>query len=260
LNRTCIVLYKTGRVKEAQELYDRVKKHLNVLGVEELSCRRVEADCDFAIVVGGDGTVLRAVKCVSVPIVGFKAGRVGFLTPYKIEEAEQFLIDLQDGNLVLEKRWMLRIMMGEKEFDAVNDAIVRAKAKPMSEFKVFIDGCSDLDFFADGILVSTPTGSTAYNLSLGGAIVIPSCEVVQIMPVAPYYLQNRSIVLPADRNIHIVSQLESELVVDGVCMGTAKEIFVSRSSKSFSLLRPTRYDFFSVLKNKVGYGKGVSEP
>lgn len=90
--------------------------------------------------------------------------------------------------------------------------------------------------------------------------MIPSCEVVQIMPVAPYYLQNRSIVLPADRNIHIVSQLESELVVDGVCMGTAKEIFVSRSSKSFSLLRPTRYDFFSVLKNKVGYGKGVSEP
>ena len=257
---TCIVLYKSGRDKEAQELYERVKNQLNVLKVEELSCRRVETACDFAIVVGGDGTVLRAVKCVSVPIVGFKAGRIGFLTPYKIEEAEQFLTDLQDGSLVLEKRWMLRIVMGEREFDAVNDAIVRAKTKPMSEFKVSIDSCSDLDFFADGVLVSTPTGSTAYNLSLGGAIVIPSCEVVQIMPVAPYYLQNRSIVLPADRNIHIVSQLESELVVDGVCVGTTKEIFVSRSSRSFSLLRPKRYDFFFVLKNKVGYGKGVNEP
>lgn len=260
MSQTCIILYKTGRDKEAKELYERVREHLKVLNVQELTCHRVDEGCDFALVVGGDGTVLRAVKCVSVPIVGFKAGRIGFLTPYRIEEAEEFLKDLREGNLVLEKRWMLRVVTGEKEFEAVNDVILRAKAKPMSEFKVIVDGCSDLEFFADGVLVSTPTGSTAYNLSLGGAIVIPNCEVVQLMPVAPYYLQNRSIVLPASKSIRILSQLESELVVDGACVGVSKEIFVNKSDKNFSLLRPSRYDFFSVLKSKVGYGKGVSEP
>ncbi|MGB9790716.1 MAG: NAD(+) kinase [Thermotoga caldifontis] len=259
MSHSCVILYKSGRDKEARELFESVRKHLKVIDVQELSCQRVEKACDFALVVGGDGTVLRAVKCVSVPIVGFKAGRIGFLTAYRVEEAERFLEDLRNGNLVREDRWMLKVTVDQKEYEAVNDVILRAKAKPMSEFRVFIDGCSDLDFFADGILVSTPTGSTAYNLSLGGAIVIPSCDVVQIMPVAPYYLQNRSIVLPATKIIRISSQLESELVIDGVCVGTTREILVNKSDKTFSLLRPAGYDFFSVLKSKVGYGRSVNE-
>lgn len=260
MNYKCAIVYKSGRDREAVELYQQVRHRLHVVDVRELSCRPMSEECDFALVVGGDGTVLRAVKCVSVPIVGFKAGRIGFLTPYKIEEAERFLHDLESGRIVAESRWMLKVTANGKEFEAVNDAIFRAKVKPMSEFKVSINGCSDLVFFADGILVSTPTGSTAYNLSLGGAIVIPSCDVVQLMPVAPYYLQNRSIVVPGDRKIHIVSQLESELIVDGVYAETGTEVFVEKSSRSFSLLRPVHYDFFSVLRSKVGYGKGVSEP
>lgn len=255
MRHSCVILYKSGRDKEAMELFESVRKHLEVIDVQELSCQSVEKMCNFALVVGGDGTVLRAVKCVSVPIVGFKAGRIGFLTAYRVEEAERFLEDLRNGNLVREDRWMLKVVADQKEYEAVNDAILRARAKPMSEFRVFVDGCSDLDFFADGILVSTPTGSTAYNLSLGGAIVIPSCDVIQIMPVAPYYLQNRSIILPATKTVHILSQLESELVIDGVCVGTTREILVSKSSKTFSLLRPAGYDFFSVLKSKVGYGR-----
>lgn len=259
MNYRCVIVYKSGRERESVELYKQVKQQLHVVDMRELLCQPVNEECDFALVVGGDGTVLRAVKCVSVPIVGFKAGRIGFLTPYRIEEAERFLQDLRDGKIVAENRWMLKILANGKEFDAVNDAIFRAKAKPMSEFKVSIDGCSDLIFFADGILASTPTGSTAYNLSLGGAIVLPSCDVVQLMPVAPYYLQNRSIVIPADRKIHIASQLESELIVDGVCVGLGTEISIEKSSRNFSLLRPVHYDFFSVLRNKVGYGRGVSE-
>ncbi len=214
---------------------------------------------DFAIVVGGDGTVLRAAKMLDKPILGFKAGRVGFLTSYTLDQVELFLKDLLDGKLVTERRWMLEAKGRNGTYVAVNDVVILVSSKKMSEFRLSFDGCSDLVFFSDGILISTPTGSTAYNLSLGGAIVSPSCEVIQIMPVAPYFLQNRSIIVPTTQTVRLVAHMTCDVLIDGMFVEKANQMSFRKSERAFLLLRPSYYDFFAVLKTKVGYGRGITD-
>lgn len=165
--------------------------------------------------------------------------------------------DLRDGRLIEEKRWMVKVHSQDEYFHAVNDIVFHTPSRQMSEFDVVFDSCSNLSFFADGILVSTPTGSTAYNLSLGGAIVTPSSDVLQILPIAPYYLQNRSIIVPSQNKVSIAASKECEILADGVPVGKASHLEIEKSERHFTLLRPDYYDFFTVLKEKAGYGRGV---
>lgn len=257
MNRTAAIVFRSDKAKEAQDLAKQVGTDLQITQICEAKNERIDKRCDFAIVVGGDGTVLKAAKLLDVPLIGFKAGRVGFLSYYKLEEVQRFLNDLRDGKLILEKRWMVKIHTNDEYFHAVNDIVFHTPSRQMSEFSVVFDSCSNLSFFADGILVSTPTGSTAYNLSLGGAIVIPSSDVLQILPIAPYYLQNRSIIVPSQNKIAVSASKECEILVDGVPVGKAVQIEITKSERHFTLLRPDYYDFFTVLKEKVGYGRGV---
>lgn len=257
MNSSAVIVFRSDKVKEAQELAKKVSIHIEIKQMCEAKNEKINQKCDFAIVVGGDGTVLKAAKLLDIPIVGFKAGRIGFLAYYKLEEVEQFLSDLYDGKLIEEKRWMVKTRLNDTYFHAVNDIVFHTPSRQMSEFRIVFDSCSALSFFADGILVSAPTGSTAYNLSLGGAIVTPSCDVLQILPIAPYYLQNRSIIVPSQHKIVIKASQECEILVDGVPVGVAMQIEITKSERYFRLLRPNYYDFFTVLKEKVGYGRGV---
>ncbi|HOJ87366.1 MAG TPA: NAD(+) kinase [Pseudothermotoga sp.] len=251
------VVFRSDKAKEAKELVEKINEHIEIRQICEARSEKVDEKCDFAIIIGGDGTVLKAVKNLNIPIVGFKAGRIGFLAYYKLEEVDRFLRDLQEGRLVEEKRWMVKVQLDGAQFHGVNDIVFHTPSRQMSEFDVLFDGCSGLSFFADGILVSTPTGSTAYNLSLGGAIVIPNSDVIQILPIAPYYLQNRSIIVPSHRKTFIRTLRECEVLVDGLSVGSTLQIEITKSERYFTLLRPDYYDFFTVLKEKVGYGRGV---
>ncbi len=257
MNYSAAIIFRSDKAREAQLLAEKISAHIEVKQICEAKNEKVSQECDFAIIIGGDGTVLKAVKLLNIPIVGFKAGRVGFLAYYRLEEVDRFLDDLHKGKLIEEKRWMLKTQIQDVQFHAVNDIVFHTPSGQMSEFDIFFDGCSVLSFFADGILVSTPTGSTAYNLSLGGAIVVPSCDVIQILPIAPYYLQNRSIILQSQRKTVIRTSNESEVLVDGVAVGKTTQIEITKSERYFTLLRPDYYDFFTVLKEKVGYGRGV---
>lgn len=257
MKSSAAIVFRSDKKEEAEELARRIGSQICIKQIIEAKSENLEESCDFAIVVGGDGTVLKAIKHLKVPIVGFKAGRIGFLAYYKIEEADRFLSDLREGRLVEEKRWMIKVYFEGQDADAVNDVVFHTPSRQMSEYEIFFDGCSKLSFFADGILISTPTGSTAYNLSLGGAIVTPNCDVLQLLPIAPYYLQNRSIVVPNQRSTTVRTNKDCEILADGTAIGRSKEIVITKSEHYFTLLRPDYYDFFMVLKEKVGYGRGV---
>lgn len=252
-----VVVHRLDKQKEGLEIAEEVSKKLTVVGVFTLE-EFTPIDSDLVIAVGGDGTVLRIAKCSEKPIVGFNAGRVGFLTSYHLRNADVFLEDIDRNNLTTEKLWMLKAVTTNDSHDIVNDVVVhRSMTEGMIELDVTLDSCSALHFFADGLVFSTPTGSTAYNLALGGAIVSPCCDVFQMIPIAPYFFQNRSVIAPLTRRALVESPKGFEIFVDGAHVGRDNHLEVMKSSRYFTLLRPKNYDFFNVLKSKVGYGRGL---
>jgi len=252
-----VVVHRSDKQKEGFEIADRIGKRFTIVGVFALE-EFTPVDSDLVIAVGGDGTVLRIAKFSEKPIVGFNAGRVGFLTSYHLTNTDIFLKDVDRNNLTTEKLWMLKAVTTSDSHDIVNDVVVhRSMTEGMIELDVTLDSCSALHFFADGLVFSTPTGSTAYNLALGGAIVSPHCDVFQMIPIAPYFFQNRSVIAPLTRCALVEARKGFEIFVDGVHVGKDNHLEVMKSSRYFTLLRPKNYDFFRVLKNKVGYGRGL---
>jgi NAD+ kinase len=188
------------------------------LGVRGTSL--AEARADLAVVVGGDGSVLYAVQGLKeqIPILGINWGEVGFLAELEPGEAARFLEDLREGFRV-ERRMRIEITLnGERLGEALNEAvIVTSRPAKMLRFTVEVDGIPAERFRADGMLVSTPTGSTAYAMSAGGPIVDPRVEGLLLVPLAPYLLSSRPVVLAGDRVIRITLESEkpAKLVLDG---------------------------------------------
>jgi NAD+ kinase len=188
------------------------------LGLPGTSLR--EAEADLAVVVGGDGSVLYAVMGLAkqIPVLGINWGEVGFLAELEPSEALGFLEGLRAGFRV-EKRMRIGISLdGERLGDALNEAvIVTSRPAKMLRFAVEVDGILAERFRADGMLVSTPTGSTAYAMSAGGPIVDPRVEGFLLVPLAPYMLSSRPVVIASDRVLRITLESEkpARLVLDG---------------------------------------------
>jgi NAD+ kinase len=188
------------------------------LGVPGTALGRARAD--LAVVVGGDGSVLFTVLGLKeqIPVLGINWGEVGFLAELEPGEAIGFLQGLQEGFRV-EKRMRIEISLdGERLCDALNEAvIVTSRPAKMLRFTVEVDGILAERIRADGILVSTPTGSTAYAMSAGGPIVDPGVEGFLLVPLAPYMLTSRPVVIASDRVLRITLESEkpAKLVVDG---------------------------------------------
>ena len=127
----------------------------------------------------------------------------------------------------------------------------------MLEIEIMVDDHSPLWFFADGVVVSTPTGSTAYGLSLGGPMIAPDCDVIEITPMAPQFLFTRSILIPSKETLSVKTTGSGNLVVDGKAVEKTNEFAVYRSEKSVRILRPKGFDFFKVIKGKIGYGRRI---
>ena len=179
-----------------------------------------EADADLAVVVGGDGSVLYTVQGLGrqIPVLGINWGEVGFLTELEPSEALGFLEGLGEGFRV-EKRMRIEISLdGRRLGDALNEAvIVTSRPAKMLRFGVEIDGIPAERFRSDGMLVSTPTGSTAYAMSAGGPIVDPGVEAFLLVPLAPYMLSSRPVVIASHRVLRITLESEkpARLVLDG---------------------------------------------
>jgi len=216
------------------------------------------ADTDVAVIVGGDGTILRTIQQLKkpTPVLGINWGEVGFLADLEPGEACDFVKNLAKGFSVEERMRIALVKDGVCLGVALNEAlIVTTRPAKMLRFSIVVDGITTEEFRADGLLVSTPTGSTAYAMSAGGPIVDPRIQGFLLVPLAPYLLSSRPHLISSNRDLEV--RLESakpaNLVIDGqktVELGTSSTILVRRSA-SPALFVDVKRNFFEKVDHKL---------
>jgi NAD+ kinase len=224
---------------------------------------------DALIVLGGDGTLLsmaRAVGDLGVPILGVNLGGLGFLTATTLDEMLPALEALLAGGMAVEERMMLgaRVLRGGQtvgEHVALNDIVITKSAMSrIIDLAISVDGRHATSYRADGLIISTPTGSTAYNLSAGGPILFPTMDAVVLTPIAPHTLSNRPIVLPGAQRVDVTLLVDQEVMLTmdgqvGVRLRQGDVVQVEKAHARIRLLRFAQKDFFSVLRTKLKWGE-----
>jgi NAD+ kinase len=227
------------------------------------------AQVDVVIVLGGDGTLLsmaRAVGDLGVPILGVNLGGLGFLTATTLEEMFSAVAALLAGELEVEERMMLAARVrrrGEAVFEhvALNDVVILKSAMSrIINLAVSVEGRYATAYRADGLIISTPTGSTAYSLSAGGPIVFPGMDAIVITPVCSHTLTNRPIVLPGTHRLEVTLQTAQQVMVTldgqvGIDLEESDTVEVWQASARIRLVRVPQKDFFSVLRTKLKWGE-----
>lgn len=231
---------------------------------EELITRKVEFQTfdidslkefgDFTIVIGGDGTLLKAARFyTSAPVLGINLGRLGFLSQAGVSEIESVVDKVLEGSYSTEERLMLE----SGKSLALNDFVIKGcKTSRTSKFYLEINGKFVCDYIADGLIISTPTGSTAYGLSAGGPVLYPTLDALVIVPICPHTLNARPLVVPSGETIKVkTSDKLLSVAADGFeeaeCV---KEIAIKSSKHKATLAFLNDDSFYSVLRNKLHWG------
>ncbi|RKH00807.1 NAD(+)/NADH kinase [Corallococcus sp. CA053C] len=249
-------------------LADRALAHaLNWPRIED---RELAARAELVVVLGGDGTLIYAARLLggrNVPILGVNLGSLGFMTEVPVEELFTRLAEVLAGNFHVDSRMKLtcRLMRGGKvliEDEILNDVVINKGALArIADHETSIDGVPITTYKADGVILATPTGSTAYSLSAGGPIVHPSVDCTILSPICSHALTQRSIVVPADRTIRVTLKSETAdtyLTLDGQTghsLQTGDCIEVVRSPNRVGLVRNPRVAFFTILRQKLHWGE-----
>ncbi len=227
--------------------------------------------CDLAIVIGGDGTFLSAVRSLSdypLPILGINLGRLGFLVDISPDEMLERLDEILHGKYVDETRFLLNAQVVRDgqvihEATAFNDVVIHIKdVARMIEFETYINGQFVNFQRADGIVVSTPTGSTAYALSSGGPLLHATLDAMVLVPICPHTLSNRPLVVNADSDVEIVigenKQSTTQVSFDGQLAYDVKmgdRIHITRKANSVHLIHPANYDYYEILRAKLRWSE-----
>ena len=238
--------------------------------VEVGSRMQLSASCDLVIVVGGDGSMLNVAKQVAsegVPVIGINRGNLGFLTDILPDEIETQLDEVLAGKFTVENRFLLDAVLNGAEENkalgsALNDVVLHpGKAAQMIEFELFVNGKFVYSQESDGLIVATPTGSTAYSLSAGGPIMHPDLNAVVLVPMYPHSLNSRPIVIDGDCEIKLVvaakESLQPQVSCDGDVCYTASagdEIIVTKKSVPLKLIHPNNHSFYQTCRSKLGWG------
>ncbi len=225
---------------------------------------------DLVIVVGGDGSLLHAARALvryNTPVIGINRGRLGFLTDIKPSEAIFKLDQVLQGHFQLDRRFLLEMEVrtnGEVIYDAIalNDVVLHSgKSVHMIDFELNIDGQYVYRQHSDGLIVSTPTGSTAYALSGGGPILHPSMDAIALVPMHPHTLSSRPIVVGGQSEIKIVIRENRVLPMvsaDGqhsVSLNVGDSLHIRKHPFKLSLLHPPGYDFYMACRTKLGWNQ-----
>lgn len=219
---------------------------------------------DFTISLGGDGTILRLLHNypdIRAPILAINFGSLGFMADIPVKDIYPSLQDLLNGKYTIQERLM---MQGETSRHpntfAVNEVVVHRAGNPcLVDLAIHVDGNYLNTFSADGIIVATPSGSTAYSLAAGGPILTPELDAVVLTPISPHTISNRPIVLTPKKEIQIqyISDYEPlEITFDGLIrypMVTGEVLHISQSTRKFNLVNLHHHDFFSTLRTKLGW-------
>jgi NAD+ kinase len=262
------VIFIKHNDSKAKAIGDSIMKFLKANGVKT---SLDDVDADLAIVVGGDGTFLGAVRTLNEscgkekdipPVFGINSGSLGFLTETSINEWEKALKNGLEKGFNIEKRSMLEVHVGKTKNMVLNDVVVtRNSVARMVDFDIHYNGEFVCNSKADGVIISTPTGSTAYSLAAGGPIMHPAIPAFLITPVSPHTLTNRPIVVADTGTIQIsVTQDPEDVLVTldgqiGLPYKDGDKVVVKRSSRTLRLVRPQGVTYFDILKNKFSFGK-----
>jgi NAD+ kinase len=245
-------------------------EHRTGCTIEVVSDAKLAEQVDLILVLGGDGTMIATARMVGdaeVPVMGVNYGGLGYLAEFPLEELFTALEEVLEGKYSLQQRLMLSVELwrGDELVTrnrVLNDVVVNKSALArIIEIEAYLDQQFVNLFRADGLIVATPTGSTAYNLSAGGPIIFPSMNAVVITPICPFTLSNRPIVVPDDSMIEVRLMTKNEevaLTLDGQVgfpLAAGDRAVIRKSKTAFNLVQPPTRNYFDVLRNKLKWGR-----
>ncbi|MDI1308281.1 MAG: NAD(+) kinase [Methylotenera sp.] len=245
---------------------ENTAQYIDLAGFKTASLEKIGSKVDLVIVMGGDGTMLSVARSLiddNVPLVGINRGRFGFLTDLRAEDMLEQLDKILSDDFIEEPRMMLAAQVVRDgqllhaNF-ALNDVVIKSALR-LIELEVTIDHKFVHKQRSDGLIVSTPTGTTAYALSAGGQILHPNLQAISLVPICPHTLSNRPIAVHSDSLIEITLMQfdEAHLSFDGqfqVTLEVGDKIIVNRAEQTVSLLHPSDYCYFDMLRNKLNWG------
>lgn len=245
---------------------ENTAKYAELSGFKTAALATIGSKVDLAIVMGGDGTMLSVARNLidyNIPLVGINRGRFGFLTDLRAEDMLRSLDRILTNRYQIESRMLLnaRILRGGKTLYqglAFNDIVIKGGLR-LIEIAVEINGSFVHKQRADGLIISTPTGTTAYALSAGGPILHPGLEAIAIVPVSPHTLSNRPIAVNSSSLIQItlIQSDDGQVSYDGqfqMLLESGDRILIQRAEKEVKLLHPSEYCYFDMLRNKLNWG------
>ena len=245
-------------------------EHETGCAVESLDHEELAGSVDLMLVLGGDGTMIATARMLGdkeVPVLGVNYGGLGYLAEFRVEELYTALESILEGNYRIDTRVMLRVqlMRGDKEVArtrVLNDVVINKSALArIIEIEANLNQQFVNSFRADGLIVSTPTGSTAYNLSAGGPVIYPSMNAVVITPICPFTLSNRPLVVPDDAVIELCLKTHTEdaaVTLDGQVgfpLEVEDRVVIRKSRTTFQLVQPMNRNYFEVLRDKLRWGR-----
>ncbi len=219
---------------------------------------------DMLVVFGGDGTLLMAARLAmesDAPILGINMGGFGFMTVVNLDEMISAMELILEGQYSTTERMMLSVSVEGVHYPALNDVVInRGSLSRMVNLETFVDGRYLSTFKADGLIISTPTGSTAYSLSSGGPIVLPGLDSIIINPICPHTLTNRPLVLPPDSSIEVIvwaKEGKASVTLDGqdlFILKSGDKVEIKKSKRHIKLIDSPHRDYLEILRTKLGWG------
>ena len=259
-----------------------IERHLHVIleesiaemlpghGMQTCSRKLMGEICDLVIVVGGDGSLLGAARAMArhgTPVLGINRGSLGFLTDIRPDELEVKVSEVLEGRYLMESRFLLeahvrRGLESIGQSDALNDVVLHpGKSTRMIEFELYIDGQFVCSQKADGLIVATPTGSTAYSLSAGGPIMHPKLDAIVIVPMYPHTLSSRPIVVDGNSELKVVVASDMQIYPLVSCDGQnhftcapGDTLTIRKKAQKLQLIHPLDHNYYEICRTKLGWG------
>lgn len=251
-----------------EPLFEFLKKHVKIKHeLKTFKNSKELAGVNYLFSVGGDGTLLQSisfVKKLKIPVLGINTGRLGFLTSVSSQETDEAIKSILANDYDLDTRSLLEVELKKNPFGTLNFAlnevtIQKKDSSSMITIHTYLDGKFLNSYWADGLIVSTPTGSTAYSLSCNGPIVLPNSGNIIITPIAPHNLNVRPLVIPDNIEVRLLIESRAEnclvaLDYKSETIPVSTEIIIKKSKEQISLIRLKNHDFLSTLRNKLMWG------
>lgn len=238
-----------------------------MIGLDGKEFNELGNTCDVFVVLGGDGTFISTVRKsfdFDIPILGIHAGNLGFLADLSLDELDSFVDKVTKGEYRVDERAVLeaKVIKDSKEVKmyAFNDVVLtRTGLSNMIHVETLVDSKAFNTYYGDGVIVSTPTGSTAYNLSAGGPVLFPMTNVFALTPICPHSLTQRPVVLPGKFPIEMkTSEERAVIIIDGQDvheLGLGESVHIKLATRTVKLIHKEEYNYFDVLKEKLGWGE-----